>query len=305
MTDSSSISRSPIATTAPARPSTSSMGSSRQPTSTRSTDKQFLPFNTVYQLVADRRSGRLDGAAHVVLLPDLLAFWLTGSCARRPRTRRRPGSSTRERGQWSNELLARLGLPSGLLPPLQQPGEVRGRVQEELRARLGLPRVDRRHHGRLARHRIGGRGGSSRRPPLRLRLQWNVVARRAGARRADHHRSQPRRQLHQRGRRRPANAVPAQHVRSVAAAGIDAGLGRSRPTTGPDGAARRRRRVAGGRPADRRRRPGVHPAWEDAGAHRSRRRGGRRRGADHAACGRPLRHRLVGGVLRNDDPSGR
>ena len=222
--------------------------------------QQFLPFNTVYQLVADRRSGRLDGAAHVVLLPDLLAFWLTGELRTEATNASTTGLLDARSGQWSNELLARLGLPRGLLLPLQQPGEVRGRVQEELRARLGLP-------ASTVVTTVGSHDTasavvavSSRRPPLRLRLQWNVVAGRAGARRADHHRSQPGRQLHERGWRRPADTVPAQHVRSVAAAGIDAGLGRSGPSTGPDGAARRRRRVAGGRPADRRRRPGVHPA---------------------------------------------
>ncbi len=101
--------------------------------------QQFLPFNTVYQLVADRRSGRLDGAAHVVLLPDLLAFWLTGELRTEATNASTTGLLDARSGQWSSELLARLGLPSGLLLPLQQPGEVRGRVQEELRARLGLP----------------------------------------------------------------------------------------------------------------------------------------------------------------------
>ena len=101
--------------------------------------QQFLPFNTVYQLVADQRSGRLDGAAHVVLLPDLLACWLTGELRTEATNASTTGLLDARSGQWSNELLARLGLPSGLVLPLQQPGEVRGRVQEQLRARLGLP----------------------------------------------------------------------------------------------------------------------------------------------------------------------
>ena len=101
--------------------------------------QQFLPFNTVYQLVADQRTGRLDGAAHVVLLPDLLAFWLTGELRTEATNASTTGLLDARSGQWSSELLVRLGLPSGLLPPLQQPGEVRGAVQGELRARLRLP----------------------------------------------------------------------------------------------------------------------------------------------------------------------
>ena len=39
---------------------------------------QFLPFNTLYQLAAEQRGERWGRTAHVVLLPDLIAFWLTG-----------------------------------------------------------------------------------------------------------------------------------------------------------------------------------------------------------------------------------
>src|SRR6185369_13926125 len=34
---------------------------------------QFLPFTTIYQLEAERRSGGWADAAHLVLIPDLLA----------------------------------------------------------------------------------------------------------------------------------------------------------------------------------------------------------------------------------------
>ena len=95
--------------------------------------QQFLPFNTLYQLVADQRSGRLGRAAHVVLLPDLIAFWLTGELRTEVTNASTTGLVDARSGQWSSELLARLGIPAGLLPPLEQPGEVRGAVQEDLR----------------------------------------------------------------------------------------------------------------------------------------------------------------------------
>ncbi len=101
--------------------------------------QQFLPFNTLYQLVADQRSGRLARAAHVVLLPDLLAFWLTGELRTEATNASTTGLVDARSGQWSSELLARLGIPAGLLAPLEQPGEVRGAVREELRAQLRLP----------------------------------------------------------------------------------------------------------------------------------------------------------------------
>src|SRR5438552_16405059 len=39
---------------------------------------QFLPFNTLYQLAAEKHSALWSKAAHVVLLPDLIAYWLSG-----------------------------------------------------------------------------------------------------------------------------------------------------------------------------------------------------------------------------------
>src|SRR6476646_2610839 len=39
---------------------------------------QFLPFNTLYQLAIDRAEGLLDHATGMLLMPDLIAYWLTG-----------------------------------------------------------------------------------------------------------------------------------------------------------------------------------------------------------------------------------
>ena len=41
---------------------------------------QFLPFNTLYQLAAEPDLG---GARRVLLVPDLLGYWLTGVAGRR------------------------------------------------------------------------------------------------------------------------------------------------------------------------------------------------------------------------------
>ena len=39
---------------------------------------QFQPFNTLYQLAVDAEAGLLDDDVRALLIPDLLAFWLTG-----------------------------------------------------------------------------------------------------------------------------------------------------------------------------------------------------------------------------------
>ena len=51
---------------------------------------QFLPFNTVYQLAAEKRDGALEAADRALLVPDLIGYWLTGTAV----TERTNGSTT-------------------------------------------------------------------------------------------------------------------------------------------------------------------------------------------------------------------
>ncbi|MGW4332353.1 rhamnulokinase [Rhodococcus koreensis] len=101
---------------------------------------QYLPFNTVYQLVAEQESALWDRAAHIVLLPDLLAYWLTGELRTEATNASTTGLLDVRTGTWSRELLTRLDIPRSLLPPLQQPGEQRGILRPELAETTGLSR---------------------------------------------------------------------------------------------------------------------------------------------------------------------
>jgi len=92
---------------------------------------QFLPFNTVYQYAADVR---LADAETSLLIPDLLAERLTGR-----RVAERTNASTTglvdvHTGEWDLALAEALGIPSRVLPPLVDPGEVIGRTPAELGA---------------------------------------------------------------------------------------------------------------------------------------------------------------------------
>ncbi len=82
---------------------------------------QHLPFTTLYQLAAD---DLLDRAAHVVLIPDLLAHRLTGELATEVTNASTTGLLEVRTRQWSTDLFQRLGLPNRF-PPLQDPGERR------------------------------------------------------------------------------------------------------------------------------------------------------------------------------------
>ncbi len=99
---------------------------------------QFLPFNTIYQLAAEQRGPLWSSAAHVVLLPDLLAFWLTGELRTEHTNATTTGLVEVGTGQWSASLLRDLGIAPAMLPPIDQPGEVRGLLRPELATRIGV-----------------------------------------------------------------------------------------------------------------------------------------------------------------------
>lgn len=87
---------------------------------------QFLPFNTIYQIAAEQRGPLWERAAHLLLIPDLLAYWLTGELGTEVTNASTTGLVDARARQWSAELLDRMGIPASLLPALHPPGERRG-----------------------------------------------------------------------------------------------------------------------------------------------------------------------------------
>ncbi len=102
------------------------------------TGLQYAPFNTLYQLVAARESGQLGQARRVLLIPDLLSYWLTGEYGTEltnasttqlvdPRTR-----------DWAYGLAARAGVDLDLFPPLRLPGDPAGLLRPGVLEETGL-----------------------------------------------------------------------------------------------------------------------------------------------------------------------
>uniref|UniRef100_UPI0039F061AA rhamnulokinase n=1 Tax=Sinomonas sp. G460-2 TaxID=3393464 RepID=UPI0039F061AA len=99
------------------------------------TGLQFLPFTTLYQLAAEPE---LDGL-QVLLIPDLLAFWLTGARRTEETNASTTGLLDARTGKWSAELFEALGLPEGLFPELIAPGKAYGTLLPAVVQRTGLP----------------------------------------------------------------------------------------------------------------------------------------------------------------------
>jgi rhamnulokinase len=86
---------------------------------------QHLPFNTIYQLAATPMLGH---ARTMLLIPDLLAYWLTGEVGAEI-TNASTTSLFDVRAQaWAGELIRAAGLPPRIFPPLRRPGDVIGQI---------------------------------------------------------------------------------------------------------------------------------------------------------------------------------
>ncbi len=99
---------------------------------------QHLPFNTVFQFVAARGTAQAAAARTALLVPDLLAYWLTGAVGAEVTNASTTGLLDATTREWAGELVDRLGLDRGLLPPLRQPGERLGELTDEVLAETGL-----------------------------------------------------------------------------------------------------------------------------------------------------------------------
>jgi rhamnulokinase len=92
---------------------------------------QTMPINTVFQLLADEGTPALDAAARVLLIPDLLALWLSGVAANEVTAASTTGLLDARTGAWALEAIERLGLPVRLFGDLVEPGTTLGPVLPE------------------------------------------------------------------------------------------------------------------------------------------------------------------------------
>ncbi|MEV6318743.1 rhamnulokinase family protein [Streptomyces sp. NPDC051776] len=99
---------------------------------------QNLPFNTVFQLVAARESPQTNGAATLLMIPDLITYWLTGI----PGTELTNASTTQlidpGTGSWSTPIAEALGIDLALFPSLRGPGESAGTLLPDVLNATGL-----------------------------------------------------------------------------------------------------------------------------------------------------------------------
>ncbi|AQW48763.1 rhamnulokinase family protein [Streptomyces violaceusniger] len=99
---------------------------------------QHLPFNTVYQLISAQGTPALTAAHRLLLIPDLISYWLTGE----PGTELTNASTTQlidpRTRDWATPVAQALGIDLTLFPPLRHPGDPAGTLRQEVLAETGL-----------------------------------------------------------------------------------------------------------------------------------------------------------------------
>jgi rhamnulokinase len=104
----------------------------------RITGLQHLPFNTVFQLASAASTSQLRAARTLLLIPDLLVHWLTGTIGAEVTNASTTGLLDARTGTWSAQLLERLSIDPGLLPPLRRPGDLAGTLLPHVAEHTGL-----------------------------------------------------------------------------------------------------------------------------------------------------------------------
>ena len=92
----------------------------------RHTGIQFQPFNTVYQLYADKLAGRLEGVTDFLMIPEYLLYKLCGVKSHEYTNATTGGMVNAKTGEFDPVIIETLGLPETLFGELTHPGEVIG-----------------------------------------------------------------------------------------------------------------------------------------------------------------------------------
>lgn len=101
----------------------------------QTTGIQDAAFNTLFQLAASRDTAQLDAAVTMLMIPDLMAYWLTGEIGAESTNASTTQLFDLHKENWAYDIIDAVKLPRRLFPPLRQPGDRIGAVTAD----VGLP----------------------------------------------------------------------------------------------------------------------------------------------------------------------
>ncbi len=95
-------------------------------------------FNTIYQLYCDKKSGKLDEAEHFLMIPDYIAYKLTGVMKNEYTNATTTNLVNAETKTWDTEILDALGIKKNIFREPSLPKTVVGTFVDEVRCRVGF-----------------------------------------------------------------------------------------------------------------------------------------------------------------------
>lgn len=95
-------------------------------------------FNTIYQLYADKKNGKLLKAKYFLMMPEYLSFKLTGVCKNEYTNATTTGLVNAKTKTWDNDILSALDLPSELFGALNTPSSLVGDLSADIQKAVGF-----------------------------------------------------------------------------------------------------------------------------------------------------------------------
>ncbi len=95
-------------------------------------------FNTVYQLYADKLSGKLDNAEYFLMMPEYLSFKLTGVIKNEYTNATTGALVNAETHCWDKDIISTLALPEKIFGTLNMPATKIGAFTEEVKNYVGF-----------------------------------------------------------------------------------------------------------------------------------------------------------------------
>lgn len=95
-------------------------------------------FNTIYQLYADKKNGKLLNAKYFLMMPEYLSFKLSGVCKNEYTNATTTGLVNAKTKTWDNDILSALDLPSELFGALNTPSSLMGDLSADIQKAVGF-----------------------------------------------------------------------------------------------------------------------------------------------------------------------
>ena len=99
---------------------------------------QKVQFNTIYQLYCDKKSGKLEKASRLLLMPEYLSYKLTGVAKNEYTNATTTSLVDAEQKTWSGEVLEKLGIRGDVFGELSLPGETVGALLPNVAEEVGF-----------------------------------------------------------------------------------------------------------------------------------------------------------------------